>query len=424
MPSSFAGKMRRAYPRLFRRLMSPLAKRRSKMTPMQMSSSVVPPGSARSVSPQSPVLVVEQSESGERSTARFRECEETAWSHVEHWMWPLFTDRWGAFRASLGLHPCPLADGEIEHPSEGADDVYTPLKSRRICDDGLTVSAPDALDPARFPPVLYLFSSHVVDESPFWPGIVRVCGYLYPPQSTFYSKPRPAAVEGGTTTTGGMLPEQLDTKNSAKHAEADTRPQNLGKAHLKHATQGYLPRNVEIFLSAREEKPLFIGFGSMWEMCAPGYGLAFCLRSVLVAARQAGARCLVSLPREECKLGDEKCVSGVGRIDGPRELEAATEFLLGEFAATADEDSLLVRESAGRQSMCHRCCSQREKAAASLANCCSGPAVVVTVRKSVMCPVSHSCFPKNVVCASNGVLVIRSFVDAPVLTRFNEVVSP
>lgn len=406
MPSSFAGRMRRTYPRLFRRLISPLAKRRSQTTPVQISSpeSAVPAGSVRSGTPESVVLVVEQSASGQRNTAMFSEREETAWSHVEHWMWPLFTDTWGAFRARLGLHPCPLVDDEIEHISKEAY-VHALLKRRKRHGSGLRELAPDAIDPTRLPPVLYLFSSLVVDESPFWPGTVRVCGYLYPPHSAPHFKPSPATVKGGTTTAGEMSLEQHNARDAAKHPERDKYSQNPGEAHLKHAAPGYLPRNVEIFLSAREDKPLFIGFGSMWEMCAPGYGLAFCLRSILLAARQAGARCLVSLPREDCKRGDEEGVGDVGRIDQRRELEAATEFLSGEFAAAAGKDSLLVREPTRRLSMCYRCCAQCERATRYLDNRCSGPTVMLTAGRYVMYSVLHSSIPENAVCASNGVLL-------------------
>lgn len=335
MPSSFAGRMRRSYPRLFRRLIRPLVKR-SDSPPVQLSSPklVLPHASTPSGATAIADSFVKNGEPEEGCTARCSKRDETAWNHVEHWMWPLFTDEWSAFRARLGLHPCPLANDEHMH---------SPARDDKRDDSGMKYMTPNGIDSARLPPVLYLFSGLVVDESPFWPAIVRVCGYLYTPQSAPHSNPGPRTVES-KAATGEISPGQRKAGNAAKPSAVEHSSQNSRKTCSKDEAHGCLPRHVEGFLLAREDRPLFIGFGSMWEMCAPGYGLACCLQSVLLAARQAGLRCLVSVPRMECNRGDQ-VQSCVERMDTSRELEIATEFLMDELQAAAGEDSLLVRES-------------------------------------------------------------------------------
>lgn len=325
--------MRRSYPRLFRRLIRPLVKRSYGLptVPLPSPESVLPHASTPSSATATIDSVVEKGECGEKYAARCSERDETAWNHVEHWMWPLFTDQWSAFRARLGLHPCPLANED------------TPARGDQRDGSSTKDITPNGIDPARLPPVLYLFSGLVVDESPFWPASVRVCGYLYTPQSAPRSNFSPRTVEG-ESTAGKILPGQQNAGNSAKLSAAEQSSQFLGEADSNHEAHGCLPRQVESFLLAREDRPLFIGFGSMWDMCTPGYGLACCLRSGVLAARQAGLRCLVSIPRMECNRG-EQAQSSVERMDKTRELEIATEFLMGELKAAAGEDSLLVRES-------------------------------------------------------------------------------
>ncbi|CAN0528800.1 unnamed protein product, partial [Ectocarpus sp. 12 AP-2014] len=73
MPSSFPKRLRRTYPRLYRGLTRVPNKPRVRL--------------------------------------------ETAWDHVEHWMWPLFTNRWATFRERLGLDPCPLQENLEAQPS-------------------------------------------------------------------------------------------------------------------------------------------------------------------------------------------------------------------------------------------------------------------------------------------------------------------
>eukprot|EP00903_Cladosiphon_okamuranus_P017745 g16335.t1 len=105
-----------------------------------------------------------------------------------------------------------------------------------------------------------------------------------------------------------------------------------------------LPPDVEAFLSAREERPVYIGFGSMWTMCSPGYRLAFALRVLLVGARQAGSRCMVHLPAREAAGVGKGGFEGAETGDGSRlaELDAAMDWIWGEFNASAAQNSLLV----------------------------------------------------------------------------------
>ncbi|CAM9831399.1 unnamed protein product, partial [Ectocarpus fasciculatus] len=208
-PSSFPNMLRRTYPRLYRRLTRVLNKpRRGRL--------------------------------------------ENTWDHVEHWMWPLFTNRWGTFWERVGLDPCPLQDDLVAKPSEPRGEGLT------LADNGC-----------------------LMDASPYWPECGRVCGCLFPsPASSTHPK-------------GGRAGE-----NSSATLE-----ERLG-----------IPPSVEGFLSVREGRPIYVGFGSMWGMCMPWYRLAFALRVLLLGARQAGARFL---------------------------LESATDWL-GEFAASAGRGNLSV----------------------------------------------------------------------------------
>ena len=74
-----------------------------------------------------------------------------SWAEVEHWLWPAFTDRWGAWRADcLGLAPVWL-DGD-----EAAMQLPPP------------------------PPLLYTLSEVVTPRPGYWPPSVRMAGVFTP----------------------------------------------------------------------------------------------------------------------------------------------------------------------------------------------------------------------------------------------------
>jgi hypothetical protein len=51
-----------------------------------------------------------------------RDSGAVSWGEVQHWMWPLWTERWSAFREELGLSPSPL-----EHSTQGSLPKAPPL---------------------------------------------------------------------------------------------------------------------------------------------------------------------------------------------------------------------------------------------------------------------------------------------------------
>ncbi len=66
-----------------------------------------------------------------------------SWGDVEHWMWPLFTERWHRWRTQLGLSSVPL------------------------------------LDSSRLPkptPVLYGVSTSFTPRPGYWPNSIHFCG--------------------------------------------------------------------------------------------------------------------------------------------------------------------------------------------------------------------------------------------------------
>ncbi|KAK3258168.1 hypothetical protein CYMTET_32777 [Cymbomonas tetramitiformis] len=74
---------------------------------------------------------------------------EVTWREVDHWMWPLFTERWGAWRQyRLRLPPVPLT---------------TPIEQ------GSFLPPPTTL--------LYGLSEILVDPPGYWPGSVATCGF-------------------------------------------------------------------------------------------------------------------------------------------------------------------------------------------------------------------------------------------------------
>mmetsp|Transcript_16913 Transcript_16913/g.43345 ORF Transcript_16913/g.43345 Transcript_16913/m.43345 type:complete len:770 (+) Transcript_16913:448-2757(+) len=76
-----------------------------------------------------------------------------SWVDVEQWMWPLFMEAWGPWRAArLGLPPLP-----------GTDAAGDPLPKLPLA-----------------PLLLYGYSSLVVPEPGFWPAHFRTCGFWLP----------------------------------------------------------------------------------------------------------------------------------------------------------------------------------------------------------------------------------------------------
>lgn len=341
MPSSFPARMRRAYPHLFRRL----TRLPDKPRPLVEA---VREGSATS----------SEVSGGEDAAATQGGRAETAWTHVEHWMWPLFTDRWGPFRERLGLHPCPFQEERTMERLE-----------RRAGEGGLYLSAAGndardalrAVDPAELPLVLYLFSPLVVDPSPFWPDCVRVCGYLFPSpaptpaRSTQPKKGLEPACSPGSSRSRRPAQTSADGRHhpGSKLARASDRPENDAGTDADHEARARaerggefsgLPPDVEAFLSLRDDRPIYLGFGSMWSMCLPGYRLAFALRVLLLGARQAGSRCMVHLPPCEATQARKNGFGGAEVGDGDRlaELDSAMDWVFGEFTASAARDDLLV----------------------------------------------------------------------------------
>lgn len=352
MPSSFPARMRRTHPRLFRRL--------TRIPDKQN------PSSSLKAAQGGGATVAERS-GREDAAGIHRARVETAWAHVEHWMWPLFTDRWAGFRERLGLHPCPFQE-EQTVGALGRRTGYEGLRSPAPGDGGR--SALTAVDPAQLPLVLYLFSPSVVDASPFWPDCVRVCGYLYPTPTPATKTAQPTsnlepACGLGDSQGRRATPPSADPPHQADSslAQASEQPENdvgydnndvyyqVGACPDGRGGGGGgtgLPSAVEAFLSAREDRPIYVGFGSMWTMCSPGYRLALALRVVLLGARQAGSRCVVHLPSREAasSVGAGGC-EGADTGEGYRlaELDSAMDWVLGEFAASAAQDDLLVNRA-------------------------------------------------------------------------------
>lgn len=253
-------------------------------------------------------------------------------------MWPLFTDRWGDFRERLGLNPCPLAEDSAVLAGHGGGEATLAGTSPPF--------SSCAVDPMNLPLVLYLFSSLVVDTSPFWPENARVCGYLYPSSARMMPRRRQTD-EAKTSKSGKEAPiRSTDLPHQNLCVESGMAGDGL-PVGVKVKTPDIapcLPSGVEAFLSAREDRPLYVGFGSMWAMCPPGYRLASALQVVLLGARQAGTRCLVVLPARETASAGEGFFGGVDAKRGShlKELDSATEFVLKEFTASTDDADVLV----------------------------------------------------------------------------------
>ncbi|KVI10997.1 UDP-glucuronosyl/UDP-glucosyltransferase [Cynara cardunculus var. scolymus] len=88
--------------------------------------------------------------------------EKIGWKDVIHWMWPLFTEDWGTWRATeLNLSPLPFTDPVTSHP--------------------LWHNRPSS------PLLLYGFSKEVVECPGYWPSNVCVCGFWILPMEWQFS---------------------------------------------------------------------------------------------------------------------------------------------------------------------------------------------------------------------------------------------
>lgn len=88
--------------------------------------------------------------------------EKICWKDVIHWMWPLFTEDWGTWRATeLKLSPLPFTDPVTSYP--------------------LWHNRPSS------PLLLYGFSKEVVECPGYWPSNVCVCGFWILPMEWQFS---------------------------------------------------------------------------------------------------------------------------------------------------------------------------------------------------------------------------------------------
>ena len=108
----------------------------------------MPPGFAASLRAELPAVC---------AALRAAPDDRLGWRDVEHWMWTLWTERWGDWRADrLGLPSLPLSAAEEAG------------------------SAAAALLPPRTP-LLYGFSEALVDRPGYWPPAAQVTGFWNAP---------------------------------------------------------------------------------------------------------------------------------------------------------------------------------------------------------------------------------------------------
>ena len=90
------------------------------------------------------------------------------WADVDHWLWPAFTERWGAWRQdTLGLPPLCF-----DTDPAGGPPLLPPL-------------LPPPLPPA--PPLLYAMSELVTPRPGYWPPSVRMAGVFAPPPQVWFT---------------------------------------------------------------------------------------------------------------------------------------------------------------------------------------------------------------------------------------------
>ncbi|XP_071725618.1 sterol 3-beta-glucosyltransferase UGT80B1 isoform X2 [Rutidosis leptorrhynchoides] len=110
--------------------------------------------------------------------------DKICWKDVIHWMWPLFTEEWGTWRATeLKLSPLPFTD-----PVTGC-----PMWHSR---------------PAS-PLLLYGFSKEVVECPGYWPSNVHVCGFWSLPMEWQFSCEECAAISVLTSSDNFKVKAKL-----------------------------------------------------------------------------------------------------------------------------------------------------------------------------------------------------------------------
>nr|XP_043622909.1 sterol 3-beta-glucosyltransferase UGT80B1 [Erigeron canadensis] len=140
--------------------------------------------------------------------------EKIGWKDVAHWMWPLFTEDWGTWRATkVKLSPLPFTDPVTSHP--------------------VWYSRPPS------PLLLYGFSKEVVECPGYWPSNVHACGFWSLPMEWQFSCKECA-----------KIPVLTSSENLNMKAE-------LCPAHTE----------LQHFLNAPESlPPIFIGLSSIGSM--------------------------------------------------------------------------------------------------------------------------------------------------------------
>ena len=119
------------------------------------------------------------------------------WAHVVHWMWPLWSERWGTWRRErLGLSEAPLS----------------------ACNDDRTVPLPHAT------PLLVGVSTAVVAPPAYWPPSVHVCGFWMdemPAPSSAAPGVRDRIYVGFGSTSATMMDAAANFARVAQIAAAD-----------------------------------------------------------------------------------------------------------------------------------------------------------------------------------------------------------
>ncbi|CAM9228623.1 unnamed protein product [Discosporangium mesarthrocarpum] len=175
--------------------------------------------------------------------------------------------------------------------------------------------------------MLYLFSPLVVEHPPFWPASVRVCGYIFPggdgeagsrtvglTETKEERDERKALPVTGSHTEGGRQEGEKLASIAVNDGSIDGSRAGLEQGTPLQPLQP-LQSQLDRFLSLGDnDKPIYVGFGSMWSMCPPGSNLALLLRTIVEGALQVNIRCLVVLPagepaKETC-VGEDQVLQG------------------------------------------------------------------------------------------------------------------
>lgn len=182
MPAGFEGRFKRAYPHLYAALHAPqplagasvseqhsdagalVDSRAERVEGPHAQQEAAPPGRASAHSGADSVPSGAAPAPG--SSTCVSGVSRVSWGHVRHWMWALFTERWGFRQQHLGLGPCPLLD-----------------RQGLAVDHGMM---------ARSVPFLYGLSELLVSRPGYWPPDVRLCGFWHMPPGV--ERPLPPVV--------------------------------------------------------------------------------------------------------------------------------------------------------------------------------------------------------------------------------------